>query len=183
MINVRNPRCYSFVKIFLNVVKKNQEVSLLKDDIFKLKSSIDFGRFVSLSKTISLLGKDKIIDFFTKLANELNLSKNTKEIFLFLVQQKAVGLLKDVLLLLEQGLLDALGYEEAAVETSHQLSELQRIDIEKMIKERLKKEVKISFNVNKKLIIGLRIATTTHLFEKSFAKDLSLIESKLKFGI
>lgn len=135
----------------------------------------DFYAYLSIPK----LPQKTKSDFIDKLGTAFNLTHSKIKLMHVLLDQKRIGLLDATLKKIAAEYHVRKGVVLLKICTSHETDNKQKDLITKFVQKLIKKNVEIDFCINKNLISGIRIKSSTLLWEHSVSKHLKKFKNNL----
>jgi len=164
----------AYLNLYFNELsdKMIYDLSRLKKFLYKNKS---FYAYLSMPK----LSTGAKLNFIDRLCKVFNLAHGEIRLIHLLIEQNRIELLDATLKKIIEEYHVKKGVVLLTVYTSHDVDEKQKIIIDKFIQNLIKKNIEIKFFIDKNLINGIRIKSSTLLWENSARKHLKILKNNL----
>jgi F-type H+-transporting ATPase subunit delta len=157
----------------------NELSSKMIGDLARLRKFLyknrNFYAYLSMPK----LSANTKLNFIDRLCNAFNLAHGEVRLIHLLIEQNRIELLDAILKKIVEEYHIKKGIVLLSVYVSHEIDEKQKAIINEFVQNLIKKNIEIRFLIDKNLINGIRIKSSTQLWENSARKHLKILKNNL----
>lgn len=170
----------------MKVVKKYAqalfEVALSADMLAKVQEDMHALRNIQNISQIDspFIKHDQQEALVDMLKEKLGLENQTADFLRLMAQKNSLGLLQNVVMQFDDMVLAHKGIEKIVVETVQPLTPRQDEKLLRELKKKLKKDVSVSYILNKNLLGGLILRIGSKEIDDSLQKKLNTLENMMK---
>ncbi len=178
MYTQSNSLAKKYAIAYLNVYF-DQITDEMVNNLLNLKSFLHKNRMFYAVLSIPKLSMTEKLKFTDLVCKVFDLSKSKTLLIHLLIEQKRVYLLDAILGRIAEEYFIKKGIVSLQICTSHEVNSNQKNIITNFANNLIKKDTRLSFCVNKKLINGIRIKSNNLLWEHSVKKHLNFFKNNL----
>lgn len=150
-------------------------LSRVQEDVHALQNIQNISQIDS-----PFIKRDQQAALIDMLKEKLGLQKQTADFLCLMAQKNSLGLLQNVAMQFDDMVLAHKGIEKIVVETVQPLTPRQDEKLLRELKKKLKKDVAISYVLNKSLLGGLVLRIGSKEIDDSLQKKLNTLENMMK---
>lgn len=149
------------------------------DDLAKLKKFLYKNKNLYAYLSIPKLSLETKLSFIDRLCNAFHLAQGENRLLRLLIEQKRIDLLDATLKKIIEEYHIKKGVVLLNIYTSHEINEPQKVILNDFIHNLIKQKIEIKFFINKNLINGIRIKSSTLMWEHSVRKHIKKFKNNL----
>ncbi|MFT6765927.1 MAG: ATP synthase F1 delta subunit [Alteromonas naphthalenivorans] len=179
MNRVANTLARRYARAFLNTFSDQVIAANLKN----FKKAADYLKerpHAFFLMELSLLPDKVKVDAIDTLCNTFDLPVGCKKLCLLLIKDQRVSLLRDIFIFIVSLKEQALNIIHFDVASSHVLLETQKKEIKQFLDTHVQGTVSCNYTIDESLIAGIRLQSSSLLWEKSVKKRLASLAQALQ---